>query len=294
MKAMWGTITAAAAEARANRAALWTQVLAMVVNDVAWVAFWTIFFHRVGTVRGWDTSRVLLLLAILTTSAGLVLGVLANARRVGRLAADGELDAALALPVSPLAYVLLRRIDTVNLGDFVFGIGLFFAACSPTPARFALYVVGSLTSAALFTGFLVAVGSIAFFAGTGEVGDFGLNAMSALAPYPVDIVAGAPKVLFSQRRACRVHRCSARGPCRVVLAREGPRLPRGRGRVRVHGLGDLHPRPPPLHLGRPMDPRLIRQERFDSVPVVFSDLLVGRSPSDGPCRRRTAMVASSA
>lgn len=196
MKAMWGTITAAAAEARANRAALWTQVLAMVVNDVAWVAFWTIFFHRVGTVRGWDTSRVLLLLAILTTSAGLVLGVLANARRVGRLAADGELDAALALPVSPLAYVLLRRIDTVNLGDFVFGIGLFFAACSPTPARFALYVVGSLTSAALFTGFLVAVGSIAFFAGTGEVGDFGLNAILLLASYPVDIVAGASKVLL--------------------------------------------------------------------------------------------------
>jgi ABC-2 type transport system permease protein len=196
MKAIWATITAAVAEARANRAALWTQVAAMIVNDVAWVAFWGIFFHRVGTVGGWDTSRVLLLFAILTTSAGLVLGLLSNARRVGRLAADGELDAALALPVSPLAYVLVRRIDTVNLGDFVFGVGLFFAACSPTPARFALYVVGSLTSAAMFTGFLVTIGSIAFFAGTGEIGDFGLNAMLLLASYPIDIVAGASKVLL--------------------------------------------------------------------------------------------------
>ena len=36
----------------------------------------------VGDVRGWDVDRVLLLLAVLCTSAGLVLGLLSNSRRI--------------------------------------------------------------------------------------------------------------------------------------------------------------------------------------------------------------------
>ena len=196
MRAIAATVRAAAAESWANRSAFWVQVLAMVVNDLAWVAFWVLFFDRVGTVRGWDADRVLLLFAVLTTSAGLVLGFLANARSVGRLAAEGQLDAVLALPVPPLAYLLVRRIETTNLGDFVFGIVLFAAAGSPTLERTAVYVVGSLAGAVLLTGFLVATGSLAFFGGRGETGEFGLHAMLLLASYPADIFTGASKALL--------------------------------------------------------------------------------------------------
>ena len=45
-----------------------SQMTVMVVNDVVWVVFWLLFFDRVGTVRGWDTDRVLLLFAVLTTA----------------------------------------------------------------------------------------------------------------------------------------------------------------------------------------------------------------------------------
>jgi ABC-2 type transport system permease protein len=187
---------AAAAESWANRQAFWVQVLAMVVNDLAWVAFWILFFDRVGTVRGWDADRVLLLFAVLTTSAGLVLGFLSNARSVGRLAAEGQLDAVLALPVPPLAYLLVRRIETTNLGDFAFGILLFAAAGSPTLERTAIYVAGTLTGAVLLTGFLVATGSLAFFGGRGETGEFGLHAMLLLSSYPADIFTGASKAIL--------------------------------------------------------------------------------------------------
>lgn len=196
MRAIRETFRAAAGEAFANRSGFWTQIAVMVFNDIAWIAFWVLFFNRVGTLRGWDTDRVLLLLAVLTTSAGFVLGVLSNARRIGRLAAEGGLDAALALPVSPLSHLLVRRIDAVNLGDIAFGLLLFAFAGNPTPGRIALFVFGSVTAAVMLTGFLLAVGSLAFFAGRNEAGELGFQSMLLLASYPADIFTGATKVLL--------------------------------------------------------------------------------------------------
>jgi ABC-2 type transport system permease protein len=196
VRATLATLRAAIAEAWANPGSFWTQVVAMAVNDVAWVAFWLLFFDRAGEVRGWDSSRVLLLFAVLTTSAGLVLGLLANARSVGTLAADGGLDALLALPVPPLAHLLVRRIDTANLGDLGFGIGLFLVTGGPTPARLAIYAGGVLAASVLLTGFLVMTGSLAFFVGRGEAGDFGLHSILLLAAYPADIFTGAPKLIL--------------------------------------------------------------------------------------------------
>lgn len=196
VKGLSATLRAALAEAWANRRGFWTQVLAMVVNDIVWVAFWVLFFRRVGTIRGWDTSKLMLLMAVLTTSAGLVLGVLGNAKRIGRLAMDGDLDAALALPVPTLPYMLVRRIDTTNLGDIAFGLVLFAVAGHPTPARVAIFVLGVVTAATLLTGFLVALGSLAFFAGRNEAGELGFHAMLMFSNYPVDVFSGAAKALL--------------------------------------------------------------------------------------------------
>lgn len=189
-------LRAAFADAFGRRAAFWTQVVAMAVNDVAWVSFWLLFFHRVQTVRGWDTHRVLLLFAVLTTGGGIALGLLSNARHVPRLIADGELDETLTLPVAPLPHLLLRRVDTVNLGDVLFGVVLFVVAGHPTPERALIFVLGSLGAAVLLTGFLVTVGSLAFFTGRGEPGGLGLHAILLLSSYPVDIFGGALKTLL--------------------------------------------------------------------------------------------------
>jgi viologen exporter family transport system permease protein len=196
MRAITATMRAAAAEARANPGAFWSQLAAMLVNDLVWVAFWVLFFREIGTLHGWDRSRVLLLFSVLTTSGGLVLGVFSNARRIGQLAAEGGIDATLALPISPLPYLLVRRVDAVNIGDLVFGILLFAFSGSPTPERVAIYVIGSLIAATVLAGFLVIVGSLTFFAGRGEAGDLGFHAIILLASYPVDIFAGATKVLL--------------------------------------------------------------------------------------------------
>ena len=183
-------------EAWANRSGFWTQVLAMVANDIVWVIFWVLFFEEVGELRGWDTSGLMMLLAILTTGAGFVLGFLYNARAVGRMAAGGELDATLALPVSPLSYLLVRRVNATNLGDVGFGIVLFIVAGEPTLERTAIFVFGVLVGILTFTGFLVAIGSLAFWAGRTDVGDLGFQAMLVFSSYPIEVFGGVAKTFL--------------------------------------------------------------------------------------------------
>ena len=196
MRAVRATLRGALQEAFANRAGFWSQVTLMTLNDVAWIVFWVLFFERVGRVRGWGTEEIIVLQAALTVSGGLVLGILGNARSIGRLVADGGIDAALALPVRPLSHLLVRRVNTVFLGDLAFGLILFAVAGQPDPTRVAVFVGVTLTAAAVLAGFLVAVGSVAFFAGRDDAGELGFHAMLLFSAYPVDVFGGAAKVVL--------------------------------------------------------------------------------------------------
>jgi ABC-2 type transport system permease protein len=196
VRGLLATLRNAFAEVVAKPTALAAQMLVMVINDFVWVVFWVLFFDRVGTLGGWDRDSILLLQAVLTTAGGLSLGLFTNARRIGAMAVGGDLDAVLALPVSPLPFVLLRRIEPVNLGDLAFGIGLFAIACHPTPTRTIAFVLVVLASTTLLTGFLVLTGALAFFIGRSESGELGFHGMLLLGAYPVDLFAGAIRIML--------------------------------------------------------------------------------------------------
>lgn len=196
MKALGRTFAGAWSEAWANRRGFWTQVIIMIVNDIMWITFWVLFFERVGTIHGWDVEMVLILLAVLTTSGGVVLGFFNNTRHIGELAANGGLDAALALPTPTLPHLLVRKIEATNVGDVLFGVGLFLALGEPTLERSALFVFGVVCASLILTGFLVLMGSLSFFAGRNEAGDLGFHAILLFSAYPVDIFAGATKLFL--------------------------------------------------------------------------------------------------
>lgn len=196
-RVLLSVMRAGVSEAWSNRRSFWFQVSVMILNDLVWVMFWVLFFRKVGEVRGWRTDEVLLLFSILATVAGISMGLLANARKLGQLVADGELDAVLTLPVDPLAYLLVRRSDTALLGDLLFGPALFVLAANPTPERTTLYLVGVLAGSAVFVSFVVALGSLTLvFGGRGEQADLGFQALLILASYPLDVFGGLTKLLM--------------------------------------------------------------------------------------------------
>jgi ABC-2 type transport system permease protein len=190
-------LRAAFRDALANRRSFWVQVLVMVVNDVTWVIFWALFFNAVGNVRGWDRGDVLMLFAILLTASGVALGLVGNARKLGQLVADGEIDAALALPLDPLSYLLARRVDTVLLGDLLMGPLLFIYASDRSATSFALYAAGALCGSIVLIGFLVSISALTLFVGgRGEQADLGFQAILIMASYPLDIFGGRTKVVL--------------------------------------------------------------------------------------------------
>lgn len=196
MKAAWITFRFAMQEAISNRLALSIQMGVMIVNDLVWVLFWIIFFRGVGAIRGWDVDQVLLLLAVLTTSGGIVLGLFHNVRNIGPLAASGGLDAALALPVHPLSHLLVRAVAPVNLGDLIFGLALFVYASHLDPGQTLVFVFCVVCSSVLMLSFLLLMGSLTFFVGRNEGGELGFHAILLFSSYPVDVFTGVFKVLL--------------------------------------------------------------------------------------------------
>jgi len=188
LAAVWRT---AWAEALANRRSFVAHMTVMVVNDLVWIFFWQVFFHRVGSVRGWTVDDMMVLYAVLALAAGLVLGALANLRMLGPLVSSGDLDSALALPVDPLGFLAMRLVSPVSVGDIVFGIGLFMALGHPTPARTLLFVVAAGAAVAVLAGFLVLLGSLAFLPGSAGSGELGLSAIIVFSSYPTDLFGGA-------------------------------------------------------------------------------------------------------
>jgi ABC-2 type transport system permease protein len=196
MRGMLATIRSAYAEVVSNKRALIFQVLVMIFNDIAWVGFWLMFFRATGTVKGWDRHRIALLQAMLTTSGGFTLGLLANARSIGSLATEGRLDATLGLPVAPLSHVLIRRIDPSFVGDLIFGVALFFLLGHPTPTRFAIFLGCVLASIVVLTSFLVITGSLSFFTGKADTGELGFHSILLMANYPLDLFGGGARLIM--------------------------------------------------------------------------------------------------
>jgi len=194
--ARWVTWRNAWRQAWAHRVSSWAQVAMMFVNDTIWVLFWVLVFERVDSIRGWDVDDVVVLMAIITTSAGLVIGFANNIRHISHLAATGGLDATLALPVSPLSFLLSSRIEAIAMGDVLFGVTLFASLGSPTPTRVAVFAFSVLCAVSIISGFLIVVGSLGFWTSRTEAGDLGFQAIVLFSIYPVDIFGGVTKFLL--------------------------------------------------------------------------------------------------
>lgn len=179
------------------RVSLISQVLGMFINDGLWVAFWVLYFTRFPVLRGWTLEDVLVLWACLTTSYGLVVGLLANSTRIARLVVQGQLDYYLALPKNVLLHVLVSQMSLVSLGDLLFGPVLLVLTVKLSWAKLAVFVVVSLLSAMVALGFFLVGGSLAFFLGNSETvsGQF-LNALLHFSSYPTTIFDTGVKVIL--------------------------------------------------------------------------------------------------
>lgn len=197
MSAVLSIWKATVKESLARPVAFVIDVSVMIINNCTWVLLWGVLFHNTGTIRGWDLDRFLVLFAVIGVIFGLSYGLFYNVRRISLMISNGELDAALTLPVDTLAYLCVRRINASNLGDFVFGVGVFFLACHPTLKSSLLFALVSVLGCITLTAFMVLLGALTLHVGgKGEQQDIGFEAITLFTFYPLDFFGGPAKLVM--------------------------------------------------------------------------------------------------
>lgn len=158
----WRANLAAQAEYRLSFAA---QVVAMMVNNSTWLAFWALFFARFPEVRGWTFPDMVACWSVGAAGLGLSRLLFGGATLIPGLIETGGLDTYLPQPKPVLLHVLAGRMSAFALGDLLWGTAGFLALYPWRPWHLAGFAVAVPAVAALVTGVLVLTGSLAFWLG---------------------------------------------------------------------------------------------------------------------------------
>jgi ABC-2 type transport system permease protein len=179
------------------RGAFLTQAFAMFLNDVIWLAFWSIFFTRFPILRGWTIEDVVTVWALAASGFGLCHAIFGNAMSLATLIAQGQLDMWLLYPRPVLPHLLVGKMNAMAWGDVAFGYVAFALFVRPDLPHFFMFVLLTLSVMVLFIGFACMIGSIGFFIGNAApLAEQWFFAMITFSTYPSILFEGVIKVLL--------------------------------------------------------------------------------------------------
>jgi ABC-2 type transport system permease protein len=179
------------------RGAFITQVAAMFLNDGVWVVFWMLFFTRFPVLRGWSLDDVITLWALSAAGFGLAHAIYGNALQLAGVIARGQLDAWMLYPRALLPHLLLGRMNATAWGDALFGYAVYLALVQPNLTHFVLFVGLTISTALVFVGFSVFVGSLSFFLGdASSLAEQWRGAVITFSTYPAVLFEGVVKLLL--------------------------------------------------------------------------------------------------
>ena len=175
------------------------QVCGMIFNDLLLLFFWWVFFTRITSINGYNFTDLMLLYTIPVTGFGIGETLFGNHRHLPKLISEGGMDSFLSMPKDPLLSALTARATIPAVGDFLFGVILFFTTQVLTFNSISMYIAGSIVSAVIWISFSVLLSSLAFFFGNIEVFVNQLtNALITFSLYPPGIFEGLTRlVLFT-------------------------------------------------------------------------------------------------
>ena len=149
----------------ALRGAFWLQAGFMVANNLLYFTFWWIFFDRFEEVGGWRISDVAALYGIVAAGFGMAVVFAGGVRDLSRSIVEGDLDAFLTQPRSPLLHALASKTSASGWGDLVSGIGFLMLSGLVTWPTVPIALLAVLISATIFVAAGVILHSLAFWLG---------------------------------------------------------------------------------------------------------------------------------
>ena len=181
----------------ALRGAFWFQVLGMLLNNIFFFSLWWIFFHRFEEIRGWRVDDMLALFGVVTGGFGIAVLFFGGVRDLSRLIIDGELDALLTQPKSPLLQALGSRTVVSGWGELASSALFLGLSGKLSLSTLPLALAAVAVSGAVFTASGVILHSAAFWLGRVEnlarqLWEF----LITFSIYPRPLFAGALKLML--------------------------------------------------------------------------------------------------
>ncbi|MFK7696135.1 ABC transporter permease [Paenibacillus sp. HJGM_3] len=171
----------------------------MLINNVVWIFYWMVFFHRFQVVKGWTFDDVMMMWAVGAGGFGFAAVFFGNCFTIANLVANGMLDPFLLQPKPVLPHLLVSRMSVSAIGDIVFALLLYGVFGPHSALGMFKFVLGLTLATLLFIGFNVLVQSLAFYLGNAEGLGYQMNmGFLTFATYPTNIFRGWGKlVLFT-------------------------------------------------------------------------------------------------
>lgn len=185
--------------AMAYKTSFLLQVFGMFLNNSAFAFFWWLLFAKVGDIKGYGFSEVMLLWSLASSGFGLCFIVFGNARRLAEMVVKGELDSYLLQPKNLFFNILGSKTVVSAWGDLFYGVILFALISGLNPRKWLLYIIFTITCSILYLSSLVAVHSLSFFFGNiSALADLFFEFLITLSIYPSTMFEGIVKgILFS-------------------------------------------------------------------------------------------------
>lgn len=179
------------------RAAFWSQVGAMFINDFFWLGFWTSYFQRFPVLNNWTANEVVTLWSVVAAGFGLAHGFFGNAIALPGTIAKGGLDSWMLYPRALLPHLLLGKTHVTSWGDIVFGIVAYVVLVRPDLPHFVLFLLLLISVAVCFVGFSVLTGSLGFFIGNAEaVAEQWRFSLISFSTYPPNLFDGPVRIVL--------------------------------------------------------------------------------------------------
>lgn len=182
------------------RRAFIIQVAGMMVNNIAFIILWTLFFKRFDeSFRGREIGfeEVILLFSAMSTSYGVMAVFLGGAMMLSDYIINGQLDSVLTLPRSSFFLASISKSFTSGWGDFFFGYIALLFLTSVTIKKLALFALLTSFSGVFLACFIVLLHSITFFVGNAEhVHRTVTLAVITFGTYPENVFSNQAKFLL--------------------------------------------------------------------------------------------------
>jgi ABC-2 type transport system permease protein len=149
----------------ALRGAFWLQAGFMAANNVLYFTFWWIFFARFKEIAGWGVDDMAGLFGIVAMGFGLSIIFAGGIRDLSTYIMDGDLDAFLTQPKSPLLHATASKTYASGWGDLCSGAGFLLLSGLLEWRTLPVAVVAVLASAIVFAASAVILHSLAFWLG---------------------------------------------------------------------------------------------------------------------------------